>query len=241
MALLRHRRQRPTLTPIQCGRPPGSYRLSVRTRHRRASRCGTSGQPGPDEVAARAPRDRRPAPPDDRHSVGATANITAGQSQHLVSLPPGRAAVHTDGMDEAVLIQVPYAWARPRQGTARTPEHLIGRRSSTCGLDCLAVPCTLPEINSAYRLVGSTAWLSLWAELAMVGHLIGHPAPTLRPRHRSAFLGLPARHRDCALSQAIDDAVATRSAAFVCCGPVAGHGGRYPAGHGRAGGRAGSV
>jgi hypothetical protein len=35
----------------------------------------------------------------DRAAVGATMNLTDAQSEYLVTLPPGEAAVRADGMD----------------------------------------------------------------------------------------------------------------------------------------------
>ncbi len=43
---------------------------------------------------------------DDREAVGATMNATPHQSRYLVTLPPGQAAVFTDGMDFPVLVKV---------------------------------------------------------------------------------------------------------------------------------------
>ena len=43
---------------------------------------------------------------DDREAVGATMNATPSQSRYLVTLPPGRAAVFSDGMDFPILVQV---------------------------------------------------------------------------------------------------------------------------------------
>jgi hypothetical protein len=153
---------------------------------------------------------------DDRHAVGATANISTDQSQHLVSLRPGVAAVHTDGMDQAVLVQVPYLldWTHQQDGTLRSPDHVIGRRSATCGTECRGRACTLREITSAYRLVDTEPWLSLWAELAVLGHLIAFPVPALTAQHLVELHDLPPRVRECALSQAVDEAVTARSATF---------------------------
>jgi hypothetical protein len=153
---------------------------------------------------------------DDRYAVGATANISTDQSQHLVSLRPGVAAVHTDGMDQAVLVQVPYLldWAHRHDGPLRGPDHVIGRRSATCGTECSSQACTLREMTSAYRLIDAEPWLSMWAELAVLGHLIAFPAPALTVEHLAGLRDLPPRVRECALSQAVDEAVAARSATF---------------------------
>ena len=63
---------------------------------------------------------------DDREAVGATMNMTDAQSRYLVTLPPGQAAVFTDGMDFPVLAVMPdgtrreAATARP-DGVTRRP------------------------------------------------------------------------------------------------------------------------
>ena len=55
---------------------------------------------------------------DDREAVGATMNATPSQSRYLVTLPPGQAAVFSDGMDFPVLVQVKDG-TRARAATAR--------------------------------------------------------------------------------------------------------------------------
>ncbi|MGH9285789.1 MAG: ATP-binding protein, partial [Acidimicrobiales bacterium] len=49
---------------------------------------------------------------DDRDAVGATMNLTPEQSEYVVTLPPGRAAVFRDGMDRPVLAAMPLGEAR---------------------------------------------------------------------------------------------------------------------------------
>ncbi len=55
---------------------------------------------------------------DDRQLVGATMNLDEDQSRQVVSLPPGEAAVFTDGMDRPMRVRVPFragaAGDRPR-------------------------------------------------------------------------------------------------------------------------------
>ena len=41
---------------------------------------------------------------DDREAVGATMNASPSQSRYLVTLPPGQAAVFSDGMDFPILV-----------------------------------------------------------------------------------------------------------------------------------------
>ncbi len=60
----------------------------------------------------------------------------------------------------------------------------------------------------------------LWAELAVVGHLTGWPVPALRAEHLRLLWTVPDRLLSCALSHAVDDAVAVRSAVLTpSCAP----------------------
>ncbi|MFC4040965.1 ATP-binding protein [Dactylosporangium siamense] len=151
---------------------------------------------------------------DDRDAVGATVNLTEPQSRFVVTLPPGTGAVFADGMDQPVLVRLPDGSARERGGITATADvtPLIGRRSVTCGASCVEAPCTLRDMRTAQLHLTDEPWLPLWAELAVLGHLTGWPVPALRAVHIRALLDLPARLRECALSHAVDGAVATRSA-----------------------------
>ena len=57
---------------------------------------------------------------DDRQAVGATMNLTEDQSAYLVTLPPGEAAVFTDGMDYPLLTRMPDGTSRETTGPAPT-------------------------------------------------------------------------------------------------------------------------
>ncbi|BEL09628.1 hypothetical protein Q0Z83_078190 [Actinoplanes sichuanensis] len=153
---------------------------------------------------------------DDRQAVGATANLTERQSQFLVTLPPGTAAVFADGMDQPVLVRMPDGSDRERGGLTPTagPGAVIGRRSTTCGGECLSSACTLRDMRSAQRLLEDEPWLVAWAELAVLGHLTGWPTPVPRAHRLRPLLTMPLRLRDCALSHAVDEAVEARSAAL---------------------------
>ncbi len=112
---------------------------------------------------------------EDRDSVGATMNLTAEQSKLLVTLPPGRAAVFTEGMDAPVLAAMPLNEHREdAAGAERLPR--ITPRSIACGTLCRARPCTLREITTADRLADDPR-LILWIELLTVAHLVGEPQP----------------------------------------------------------------
>jgi hypothetical protein len=149
---------------------------------------------------------------DDRSVVGATMNLTEAQSRYLVTLPPGEAAVHTDGMDFALLVRMPDGTSREssRAATTVSPEAVIGRRSVTCGTDCLARACTLAEMNSAQRVTSAEPRVALWAELAVVAHLTGWTVPRATREFLADLRGMESRLRDCALSHAVDAAVAAR-------------------------------
>ena len=82
---------------------PGCSRRSGRTARAWSSRSRSPPEI-PDAVKNTAVKivHRLPAA-DDREAVGATMNMTDAQSRYLVTLPPGQAAVFTDGMDYPVL------------------------------------------------------------------------------------------------------------------------------------------
>jgi len=98
----------------------------------------------------------------------------------------------------------------------------VDPRSATCGTECRLRPCTLRDMRAAQRALDAVGWARLWAELAVLAHLTGWPTPVPKPATLSAFTALPARVRQCALSHAVDAAVAARAAAVVVTGGVAG-------------------
>ncbi|MFF0155056.1 ATP-binding protein [Micromonospora sp. NPDC005203] len=151
---------------------------------------------------------------DDRDAVGATINLTARQSEFVVTLPSGVGAVCTDGMDHPVLVRVPDGTDRETAAPVGTadPSEIIGRRSASCGGACLAQPCTLRDMRRARLLLADLPWLGLWSELAVVGHLTGWPTPAIRAELIQILHLMPVRLRECALSHAVDAAVAARSA-----------------------------
>jgi DNA helicase HerA-like ATPase len=157
---------------------------------------------------------------DDRDMVGATMNMTDAQSRYLVTLPPGQAAVFTDGMDYPVLAAMPDGTAREAAATPVTasPAGIVSPRSGTCGPDCLASPCTLRDMRAAQRVLSGQPGLVLWAEVAVLAHLTGWlmPAPVAGSElaGRIAALSDP-RVRDCAVSHAVDAAVAARASTFA--------------------------
>jgi hypothetical protein len=149
---------------------------------------------------------------DDRQAVGATMNITDSQSQYLVTLPPGEAAVFTDGMDYPVLARMPDGTTRETSTPAVTASAagLVTPRSGSCGPDCHQQPCTLRDMHAAGRILSAIPGITVWAEYSVLGHLTGWHMPVPAPALRARLGQLPTRLRDCALAHATDTAVASR-------------------------------
>ena len=151
---------------------------------------------------------------DDRESVGATMNLTEEQSAYLVTLLPGQAAVFTDGMDYPLLTQMPDGTSREvaAPAPAASPSSLITPRSLTCGPHCRAAPCTLRQVRAAQRAASGDPRITVWAELSVLAHLTGWLMPIPGPALAAALAAMTSRLRDCALSHAVDAAVASRTA-----------------------------
>jgi uncharacterized protein len=150
---------------------------------------------------------------DDRDAVGATMNVTAGQSRYLVTLPPGQAAAFTDGMDFPVLIAISDGTEREVASVPATLDAagVVTPRSGTCGAECAARPCTLRGMRAAQRVTETRPWVRLWAELTVLAHLAGWPMPVPKPARLAELMALPARLGECAVSHAVDSAVAART------------------------------
>ena len=149
---------------------------------------------------------------DDRQAVGATMNLTDDQSAYLVTLTPGEAAVFTDGMDYPLLTRMPDGTSREisHPAPAASPTTLITSRSPTCGLDCRASPCTLRQVRAAQRAAIRDPRITMWAELSVLAHLTGWAMPMPGPAFAATLAEMESRLRDCALSHAVDAAVAAR-------------------------------
>jgi DNA helicase HerA-like ATPase len=155
---------------------------------------------------------------DDRESVGATMNLDEPQSRYVVTLSPGDAAFFTDGMDRPLLIQVPNGTTLEETGDPRTApvDALIGRRSKTCSKTCQAKACTLREMRTAQHLLTNHPWLTVWSELTVLAHLTGNDTPAVdvdRLPPLDAVLDSQ-RQFGCAVSHAVDAAIASRSSVF---------------------------
>ncbi|MCX4095430.1 ATP-binding protein [Nocardia sp. alder85J] len=131
---------------------------------------------------------------DDRDIVGATMNLDAEQSRHVVSLPPGRAVVFTDGMDRPVRVAVPLG--QHREDRARVLRSIAVTGSPD------TEPLVLRDLHRARRIAEEPR-LALWLELMLLAHLVGRPWPrpgahwraALLDRHPRRLLGAALAHR----------------------------------------------
>jgi uncharacterized protein len=147
---------------------------------------------------------------DDRFTVGATMNLDERQSEYVVTLPPGQAAVFADGMDRPLLVQMPLGEQRETAAGASRAVTVARTRSVACGAECRARACTLREMTAARRQADDPR-LVLWIELLTVAHLVGES----EPRPDAAWLdrlrrSAPARVLECAVSHLIQAAVDAR-------------------------------
>jgi uncharacterized protein len=148
---------------------------------------------------------------DDREAVGATMNLTERQSEYVVTLPPGRAAVFVDGMDHAVLAAMTYE-GEERENGAPLLEPPIGpaRRSSTCGRHCRARACTLEEMRLADELAEAMPGLRLWVEVCFVAHITGESMSTPSDGWTEQLRAVDDRRLECAVSQLTSAAADSR-------------------------------
>jgi uncharacterized protein len=154
---------------------------------------------------------------DDRDTVGATMNLTGAQSRYLVTLTPGEAAVHTDGMDYPLLVRIPDGTQHEltTPAPAVPPTRIIAPRSASCGTICQQQPCTLGQMRAAQNAAAADPRITLWAELAVAGHLTGWIMPMPGPGLAADLAAMDARLRDCTLSHAVDAAIASRVTALA--------------------------
>ncbi|MFI6044241.1 ATP-binding protein [Nocardia sp. NPDC051321] len=127
---------------------------------------------------------------EDREIVGATMNLDPPQSRHLVTLPPGRAAVFTDGMDRPLRIEVPLGHDSNLGEHPQLWAALPGR-------------LTLRDLHRARR-IREQPDVALWIELMVLAHLVGRPAP--RPREEWLHT-LTTNHPPILLTEAVTGAL----------------------------------
>ncbi|MGW0710965.1 ATP-binding protein [Streptomyces sp. NPDC002643] len=163
---------------------------------------------------------------DDREAVGATMNITAAQSEYLVTLRPGEAAVFTDGMDYPLLVRMRDGTDREDAAAIRAASAaaMTGARSRACGTDCSATPCTLRDLRGAQRLTEQAELrITLWAEMSVAAHLLGWTTPLPGEAMRRDLEPYRGRVLDCAIGQAVDRAVHSRVGAPTAPDALADH------------------
>jgi hypothetical protein len=115
-------------------------------------------------------------------------------------------------MDFPVLVKIKDGTEREAASPAPTADArtVVRPRSGTCGGECAARPCTLREMRGGQQALDVLPWVRLWAELAVLAHLTGWPMPVPTPAALAALLAHPARLAQCAVSHAIDAAMAVR-------------------------------
>ncbi|MFF9980322.1 helicase HerA domain-containing protein [Streptomyces erythrochromogenes] len=148
---------------------------------------------------------------DDRRAVGATMNLQQDQSENVVALPPGRAAVAADGMDRPVLTEIPHGEhdESTKQASAEPP--LLGSRSPLCGAACHREPCTLRTMNDSHHRSLEPRHL-IWVEAAASAQAMGMAAPAPAAAVREALRALAPRDLECTLVYAVERAVSARTA-----------------------------
>ncbi|WP_060180540.1 ATP-binding protein [Streptomyces sp. IMTB 1903] len=148
---------------------------------------------------------------DDRRAVGATMNLQQDQSENVVALPPGRAAVASDGMDRPVLTGIPHGEHDESTKEASAEPPLLGSRSPLCGASCRAAPCTLRTMNDSHHRSLQPLHL-VWVEAAASAQAMGMVAPDPAAGVRAVLRALAPRDLECTLVYAVERAVSARGA-----------------------------
>jgi uncharacterized protein len=154
---------------------------------------------------------------DDRMAVGATINLSDAQSQYIVTLEPGTAAVFADGMDHPLLGRMPSGENRESaKSVGRLPPLLRnGRRSKACGASCVSgTPCTLRGIRRAELLLKEYPELTFWVEVSCAAHEAGSFPPGLADTPSLTGLrqlfSTDTRLVECAIAHAVERAIGAR-------------------------------
>ncbi|MCJ0869052.1 ATP-binding protein [Streptomyces sp. AP-93] len=145
----------------------------------------------------------------DRRAVGATMNLQQEQSENVVALPPGRAAVASDGMDRPVLTAIPHGEHDESAKQASTEPPLLGSRSPLCGASCLSEPCTLRTMNDSHHRSVEPLHL-IWVDVVAAAQAMGKGPPGPADAVRASLRALPERDLQCTLVYAVERAVSAR-------------------------------
>lgn len=151
---------------------------------------------------------------DDRDFVGATMNLDDAGSEYVVTLRPGVAVVHADGMDRPCLVHARYGGEREGGIPAYVPP-LARSRYSECGSICSASSseaCTLRQISMAEELAAGLPELTLWVEVELIAHLIGggYQLPALTGAMVDQLRALDPRTAQCAVAASVHRSVDAR-------------------------------
>lgn len=145
---------------------------------------------------------------DDRRFVGDTMNLSDRQSQSVVALLPGRAAVHADGMDRPILVQIDdHRSAEVRAVATEAPP--ARHRSRSCPSWCSTRPCNLAELEAHAELARDPLF-EVWIELAVLAHISGRVLPSPDATWLRAIEGQGHDPLRCALGLAVDAGVTGR-------------------------------
>ncbi|WUT01631.1 zeta toxin family protein (plasmid) [Streptomyces sp. NBC_00708] len=144
---------------------------------------------------------------DDRRAVGATMNLQSEQSENVVALPPGQAAIAADGMDRPVLTAIPHGEHAESADDASTEPPLLSSRSPLCGTSCRREPCSLRTMNDSHHRSLEPLPL-VWADAAASAQAMGKSAPAPAAPVAAALTALPHRDLECTLVYAVERAVA---------------------------------
>jgi DNA helicase HerA-like ATPase len=154
---------------------------------------------------------------DDRATVGATMNLSEAQSEYVVTLRPGRAAVFADGMDRPVLVSMNHGEDREHSdvGAVEIPP-VTTRRSRACSEICYGEEaCNLSEIREAELTTRAFPELGVWVEVACVFHLSGlRPPQFCDTPTLGRIRALSQRLVGCAIAHRVEETVATRYTAL---------------------------
>jgi Helicase HerA, central domain len=151
---------------------------------------------------------------DDRDFVGATMNLDDAGSEYVVTLRPGVAAVHADGMDRPCLVHARHGEDR-EGGTPAFVPPLAASRYRECGPICSASSsecCTLRQISAAEELAAALPELTVWVETELVAHLIGggYRLPAVTGAIAEQFRDIDPRTAQCAVASAVHRGVDAR-------------------------------
>ncbi len=148
---------------------------------------------------------------DDREAVGAAMNLTDAQSEYVVALQPGSAAVFSEGMDYPALVQMPLGEHRESSASVSFEPPLRRRFSSACGPLCHERACTLRDMRLAQRALEDDGRIVVWGELVVLAHILGFPSPEPGAELAADLRKLDPRRLECAVAHVIARAVAVRS------------------------------